>query len=295
MVLWSQRWEGIQVVNERHSPGLHRRRLGRLLTRFREQAGLSLVQAADPLYSSKAALSRIENGEQRINPHLLKSMLDLYQISADRWDGLIQMALYTKERGWWHEYGGNVAGLYVDLETEAEEILDFGLAMVPGLLQTADYASVLIRRFYQGRRDIEDLVRRHVAVRMARQERLTADRPLKLTVVLDESALMRSLGSQDVLVGQLVHLAEVAQLPNVGIRVLPLDRVHPGLEGAFSIMRFAPDIEEPDMVYHQYPFNEQFLDKPEQTSVFHRLFRDLWDDALSQEDSIELFRRHAEL
>lgn len=167
--------------------------------------------------------------------------------------------------------------------------------MMPGLLQTADYARVLFERFYRGRRDVEAVVRRHVAVRLARQERLTIERPLKLSVVLDESVVMRPLGGRDVLTGQLVHLAEVAELPNVRIRVLPLDRVHPGLDGAFSIMRFAREMEEPDIVYHQYPFNEQFLDKPEQAALFHRLFRELWDDALSQEDSIEVFRRHADL
>jgi hypothetical protein len=70
---------------------------------------------------------------------------------------------------------------------------------------------------------------------------------------------------------------------------------HPGLQGAFSIMRFPRDMEEPDVVYHQYPFNEQFLDSPEQVSRFHHLFREMWAEALSEEDSIELFRRHAEL
>lgn len=81
-----------------------------MLTRFREQAGLSLVQAADRLYSSRASLSRIENGEVKINPHLLKSMLDLYEITADRWDGLIEMALRTGERA------GGTSSALVSLE-----------------------------------------------------------------------------------------------------------------------------------------------------------------------------------
>lgn len=282
-------------MNERHSPGLHKRRLGRVLTRFRERAGVSLADAADRLYLSKSALSRIENGDVRVNVHLLKSMLDLYDIGGDRWDGLIEMALRTGEKGWWHEFGPGVAGTYVDLETEAEEIVDFGLATVPGLLQTSDYSRALFRRSYQGRRDVEALVERSVALRQARQERLTAEHPLRLTAVLDESALIRPLGGQEVLAGQLAHVAEVANQPHVGIRVLPLDRAHPGLEGAFSIMRFPREMEEPDIVYHQYPFNEQFLDKPEQVSRFHYLFQELWAEALSPADSIELFRRHGEL
>jgi hypothetical protein len=74
-----------------------------------------------------------------------------------------------------------------------------------------------------------------------------------------------------------------------------LAQAHPGMQGAFSIMRFPRDMEEPDVIYHQYPFNEQFLDSPEQISRFHQLFRELWSEALGPEDSVELFRRHAEL
>jgi len=92
-----------------------------------------------------------------------------------------------------------------------------------------------------------------------------------------------------------VHLAEAATLPNVEIQVLPLGSPTQGLEGAFTIMRFPRELEEPDIVYHQYPFNEHFLDKSEPVSRFHRLFEELRTEALSPEDSIELFRRHAEL
>lgn len=227
--------------------------------------------------------------------HVLKSMLDLYDIGADRWPGLIEMALHAREKGWWHEFGPNVAGTYIDFETEVEEIRTFGLATVHGLLQTADYARTLFREHYQGRRDIDDMVTRQIAVRMARQERLIAEPPLRLQVVLDEAVLLRPLGGPDIRTGQLAHLAEAAQLPNVRLRVLPLDRAHQGLEGAFSIMRFPAEMEESDLVYHQYPFNELFLDNPEQVGKFHRLFKDLWARALGAGDSMEVLRRHAEL
>ncbi|HEY7598120.1 MAG TPA: helix-turn-helix transcriptional regulator [Actinophytocola sp.] len=280
---------------ERYSPGLNKRRLGRLLTRFRKAAGLTLDDAAQLLYLSRSGLNRLETGETKVNVHVLKSMLDLYEIGGDRWPALIEMALHAREKGWWHEFGPGVAGAYVDFETETEEIIDFGLATVPGLLQTADYTRVLLRRFYRGRRDIDEQVERTIALGTARQERLDAERPLRLRVVLDEAVLIRPMGGQDVQAGQLAHLAETADRSNIEIRVLPLAQAHPGLQGAFSIMRFPRDMEEPDIVYHQYPFNEQFLDSPEQVSRFHQLFRELWSEALSQEDSIELFRRHAEL
>jgi transcriptional regulator with XRE-family HTH domain len=282
-------------VIERYSPGLNKRRLGRLLTRFRKDAGLTLDDAAQLLYLSRSGLSRLETGETKVNVHVLRSMLDLYEIGGDRWPGLIEMALHAREKGWWHEFGPGVAGTYIDFETEAEEILTFALANVPGLLQTADHARILFGQYYQGRRDSNDVIARHVALRMARQERLAAERPLRLRVILDEAVLVRPIGGSDVHTGQLVQLAEMAQLPHVGIRVLPLDRTHPGLEGAFNIMRFPQEMEESDLVYHQYPFNELFLDNPEQVGKFHRLFKELWTGALGPEDSTELLRRHAEL
>ena len=282
-------------MNERHSPGLNKRRLGRLLTRFREQAGMTLEDAAGALYTSRSAVNRLETGGTKVSVHILKSMLDIYNIGGDRWPGLIEMAVRAVEKGWWHEFGQGVAGTYVDFETEVEELFMFGLAIVPGLLQTTDYARTLFRDYCKGRRDVDDLVRRHIAVRMARQERLTDDPPLRVRVVIDESALMRPLGGREVLTAQLVHLAEAATLPNVEIQVLPLGSPTQGLEGAFTIMRFPRELEEPDIVYHQYPFNEHFLDKSEPVSRFHRLFEELRTEALSPEDSIELFRRHAEL
>jgi transcriptional regulator with XRE-family HTH domain len=282
-------------MTDRHSPGLNRRRLNRLLTRFRKEANLTLDDAARRLYLSRSGLNRLETGGSKINVHVLKSMLDLYEIGGDRWPGLIEMALHAREKGWWHEFGPNSPGTYVDFETEAEEILTFALANVPGLLQTAEHARFLFQPHYQGRRDFEEVVARQVAVRTVRQERLTAEQPLQLRVVLDEAVLMRPVGGPDVHTGQLVHLAEVARQPNVNIQVIPLDRVHQGLEGAFNIMRFPREMEEPDLVYHQYPFNELFLESPEQVSKFHRLFKELRSQALGSEDSIELLRRHAEL
>jgi transcriptional regulator with XRE-family HTH domain len=282
-------------VPERYSPGLNKRRLGRLLIRFRKAAGLTLDDAARLLYLSRSGLSRLETGETKVNVHVLKSMLDLYEIGGDRWPGLIEMALHAREKGWWHEYGPGVTGTYIDFETEAEEILTFALANVPGLLQTADHARALFGRYYKGRRDFAEVVGRQVAVRMARQERLTEERPLRLRVVMDEAVLLRPIGGADVHTGQLVQLAEMAQQPNIGVRVLSLDRVHQGLEGAFNIMRFPKGMEEPDLVYHQYPFNELFLDNTELVGKFHRLFKELWAQALGPEDTMELLRRHAEL
>ena len=166
------------------------------MTRFREDAGLTLAQAAEWLYTSRSAVSRLETGGTKVNVHILKSMLDVYNIGGDRWPGLIQMAVRSGEKGWWHEFGPGVAGTYVDFETEVEELLMFGLAIVPGLLQTAEY--------------------------------------------------MRSF----------------AQRGDPGA---PIRESSPSSGGCVHHRALSLALAEPDIVYHQYPFNEQFLDRCWQT------------------------------
>jgi transcriptional regulator with XRE-family HTH domain len=264
---------------------------------FREQVGLSGTEAAERLYTSESTITRVERGIVAVNVHMLKSMLDLYEIGADRWDPLIDMCLDAGEKGWWHEFGPGIDGMYIGLETEVEELFAFGLSVIHGLLQTTGYARALIKKGFEKRkgRGTNALVDRQVALRMARQERLNGEDPLKLTVILDEMALVRPIGGRQVMKEQLLHLVRLATLPNITILVLPFDaESHLGLEGAFSILRFPRDTGEPDLVYHQYPFNELFLEKADQLSMFRELFGDLRAVALSPEDSVALIQRRAD-
>lgn len=284
-------------VGQRQSPTLRKRQLGRVVRRFREQVGLSGAEAAKRLHTSESTITRIERGIVAINVHMLKSMLDLYEIGADRWEPLIDMCLGSGEKAWWHEFGPGVDGMYVGLETDAEELSAFGLSLIHGLLQTPDYARALLRTLSRRRdgRGKDQLIEKQVGLRMARQERLTGEDALRLTVIMDELALLRPIGGRDVLKRQLLHLVGLTELPNVVIRVLPLDaREHAGIEGSFSLLRFPRDTEEPDVVYHQYPFNELFLEKPHQQSMFRELFGDLGAVALGQEDSVALIQRRAD-
>lgn len=207
-------------MSVRNGSVVRRRMLGRQLRLLREEAGLTLEDAAPRLDWSASKLSRIETGQQAIDVHGVKSMLDLYDTGGDRWTELLALTREARQKGWWQAYGIGEHDFYVGFEAEASMVQDFTLDYVPGLLQTADYSRALFTSSFLRRTEAE--LANAVAVRMIRQERLTSlDNPLDLVAIMDESVLYRQIGGADVLAAQLAHLVEAAQLDSVTLQVLP--------------------------------------------------------------------------
>jgi transcriptional regulator with XRE-family HTH domain len=279
-------------VDERVSPTFKRARLARILRSYRLQARLTLEEAAAPLFTSNRALSRIELGQQGIDPHFLKSMLDLYGVPADRWPDLVDLCLEARKKGWWTDFGlPQAKGAYTSLETEASEILEFALGLVPGLLQCPAYARAILLKYGRPPAAVD----RGVEFRLARQERLTADEPLPLHAVIDQMSLTRAVGGERVRRAQCGYLAGLAELPNVSIQVLPLEAgEHVGMEGSFTVLRFRPRTDFPDVVYHQFAGSEIFIDSRERTGRICRQFADLSRAALGERESVALLERMAQ-
>jgi transcriptional regulator with XRE-family HTH domain len=171
--------------------------LARRLRQLRENAGLTLEEAAPRLDKTRSALGRIENGQTRADVHLIRSMMDLYD---QRDDGLLDLAREAAQRGWWRAYGIEDLG-YVDVETEANAVLEFSGLNIPGLLQTEAYARAQLQ---VGSRLSQTRFERDVEVRAIRQQRLTNDNhSLELTAIIDEAALSREVGGRRVMAEQL--------------------------------------------------------------------------------------------
>ena len=198
---------------------VRRRQLGRALRELREAAGLSLEVAAPRLDWSSSKLSRIENGQQGVDVHGVRSMLDLYEVGGERWTELVELTRQTRQKGWWRAYGFGDQG-YVPLEAEATVVRDFTLTYVPGLLQTADYAREIFRTELDPH--TEEKLTNLVTVRMVRQQRLaSAEDPVELVAILDEAVLHRTVGGTEVMRAQLARLVDAAELPTVTLQVLP--------------------------------------------------------------------------
>src|ERR671916_877426 len=109
-------WE--TEVGVRRNGTLPQRQLARALRRLREEAGLSLEEAAPRLDWSTSKLGRIETAQQGVDVHGVRSMLDLYNVGGAQWTEILELTREAKQKGWWHAYGLKLAG-YPALEADA--------------------------------------------------------------------------------------------------------------------------------------------------------------------------------
>lgn len=218
------------------SPTLRRLELGTLLKALRNERGLTVEQTGEQLGFSPSKVSRLENGLRGASARDIRDLCDLYDVQGERRQQLLDLAAAGKQQAWWQSR--NLAySNYVGLEDAAAVIRDFGLGVVPGLLQTADYArAVMTARI--PRLSAEDIDQR-VAARMERQRLLTAETPPQFDAVLDEAVLHRVAGSRRVMQAQMNRLLEVSDLPKVDIRVLPYDAgIPPVVTSKFILLSF---------------------------------------------------------
>jgi hypothetical protein len=271
---------------------VRRRVLAKQLKLLREQAGLTLEEAAPQLDFSVSRLSRIENAQVRIDVHWVRGMLDLYDVGGGRWTELVELAREANQPGWWKAYGLGKHTWYLGYETEASRIQDFQATFVPGLMQTAAYARALMVAVPIQR--TEEQLDKEVAARMYRQRRLTSDEnPLELVAVVDESVLHRPVGGPEVMRDQLRHMAALGELDTVTLRVLPTAiGAHAALASGFIILSFG-DLDEPDMAYVEHTLGALSLDKAGDVARATLTFERVLSNALDPAESLALIRRVA--
>lgn len=265
-----------------------RLRLAAELRRQRKKTPLTLEQAGHHLGLNQSTVSRIETAKADIKPAYVESLMLLYDAPKEERDALVQLARDSRKRGWWQEYRDVLTSEYQDFigfESEAFTVDDYEPDMVPGLLQTEEYARSALRAQIPDATD--DDVERRVKVRMERQTRLRGDDPVKLWAVIGEGALRYLVGGSDVMRGQLEHLADISSPSNVNVRlqVLPFaGGAHPGMVGAFIILGY----DGLDIVYLEHLTTSQYLDKEEQIKPYRVIFEHLKATALSRTASRKL-------
>src|SRR5580658_6043449 len=222
------------------SPTVRRRRLAAELRRLRGNRTGSDVSRGVGWSTTK--ISRAESGRESIPPPEVERLLDYYGVSDPLRGRLLELAQDATQRGWWDDYADALTPQYLEfigLEAEAASSLQMQADAVPGLLQTEDYARHLNAAYQSVVPTPPGILDRFLGARMLRQERLTREPVLQLSVVLDEAVLLRRVGDPGVMRAQLEHLAAVADMPNVELRVMPLDRDLALVAGSFVIMSFS--------------------------------------------------------
>jgi transcriptional regulator with XRE-family HTH domain len=271
------------LVPEVRSPTVRRRELGALLRALRNQNGLTVEQAADQLLCSPSKVSRMETGHGAATPRDIRDLCNLYAVTdqAER-DRLMKLARESKLQGWWQSYDLTYA-TYVGLEAEAVAISDFQSSVVPGLLQTPDYA----RAGHEGTmpRLTNEQIEMQIQAKLTRQSLLTQANPLTFRAVMDEAVLRRVVGGPQVMGKQLDRLIEVARLPNVTLQIIPFTvGSHPGLESNFNILELPKPT--PSIVFVEGLVGSMYLERAEDLKRYQEVFERLQTVALSPKDTI---------
>jgi transcriptional regulator with XRE-family HTH domain len=278
---------------------VRRRRLAAELRRLRgnKRTGGEVARA---LGWSPAKISRYELGQGGFPLDEVGKLLDFYGVTESRRTQLLDLAADANARSWWEDYADALVPDYsefIGLEAEASSVAQWQIETIPGLLQTEKYAWHIHNAIQSFEPTAPGIIERRVEVRMTRQLVLTErNPPLKLSVVLDESALLREIGSSDVMHAQLTRLAEMAELPNVDLRVRPLRGGNALTAGAFVIFGFDSDTGARslgDVVSTESLGESLSVEGEANTFQYRLLFRALADASLSPAESRRLIEQTA--
>ncbi|MEU8038768.1 helix-turn-helix transcriptional regulator [Streptosporangium sp. NPDC049078] len=272
------------------SPTARRRRLGIELRRLREAAGLNGADVAAALGWSGTKVSRIETGRVSVHHGDVGDLLDHYKVA----DGtlrqeLITLARESRQKGWWHRHRDTLKtgfDYYIGLESDAATIRTYEAQVIPGLLQTEAYARAVMEA--AAMKPDKTYIEKKAGVRLARQQLLTRDAPIRLHAVLDQAVLMREVGGATTMSDQLACLLQRSKLANITIQVLPFGRgAHPAMDGPFVILEF-PDPMDPDLVYIEQAVSGLVLEEAEELAKYAWMFNNLASQALTAEESATL-------
>ncbi|HET9657104.1 MAG TPA: helix-turn-helix transcriptional regulator, partial [Kineosporiaceae bacterium] len=250
-----------------------------------------MEEAAKQLGCSASRISRIETGDIKPRPGDVIELLMAYDVPLEGEPGtsLLAVARELRESGWWQRMDtlSSRYATFIAYEAEAVELRNFQPTLVPGLLQTEDYARAVSS---VGRETDHEAIEQRVQARLTRQQVLSrGPSPLRLHAILSEATLLSEVGGQDVLRAQLEHIVRLAASPNVTVQVL---RFAAGAtladRGGFAILTFERD--EPPLGYCESAGGELFLESPREIERLNAVFDHLKTLAMSPAESTKYIR-----
>ncbi|KAF4409501.1 MULTISPECIES: helix-turn-helix transcriptional regulator [Streptomyces] len=247
----------------RSAPTVGQLVLGKRLQHLREKAGLKREDAAKVLHVTAATVRRMETAEVALKIPYVRLLLEAYGVAGPDAETFVGLTEEANRPGWWqrfHDVLPDWFSVYVSLEGAARIIRAYEPHVVPGLLQTEDYARHILRTGAVGRNGPAE-VDRHVALRMERQNLLTRPDAPHLWVLMDETVLRRPVGTPEIMRKQTEVLLRAAEMENVTLQIAEFSAgCHPGTYGPFVLFRFGlPEL--PDMVYAEYLTGAVYLDE----------------------------------
>jgi transcriptional regulator with XRE-family HTH domain len=273
-------------MRENNQASVRQRRVSAELRVLRQAKGLTCQQVADALDWSVSKVSRMETGVRGLFPDDVAAMLGYLEAPSKLREELLTL-VREGEKPNWLQIGRGLPSDWKNLirmEDEATALYNYEPQLVPGLLQTGDYATAVIGTC--NRELAEGAVEQMVRTRIGRQAVLSRLNGPTLDVIVDEMVLRRPIGVPGVMHGQLQHLLNMAGRPRISLRVMPsIAGTHPGLEGPFLILEFDA---QPTLVYQEVRGVGAFLEEGRHVTRAKLDWRELGSKALSPEDSARL-------
>lgn len=277
-------------------PTVRSRRVGTELRRLREDAGVTTAQAAELLSCSPAKISRIENGIVSVRVVDLRLLLDRYgDQDQEHRTYLERLARESNKRGWWQDYDDTIPPYYADfigLETDASYIKTWEATIVPGLLQTPEYAKAVM--LANPAMISPDKLENFISIRHERQARLEQGTDVRLDAVIWEAVLITTVGSDEVQRGQLSRLLELMDRPNISVQVLPLEAGDKAsMSGSFVTFSFGRE-RSVSTVFVENLTSSQYLERDQELRGYTLVFDALRSAALSPDASAARIRQRLE-
>lgn len=267
-------------------PTIRSRELGERLRGALHDAGLNGTQAAYQLGWSPSRVSRLLSGKRGGSEVDVSAFLAVCGVKGKERDRLLELCREQNTPGWLQQHGPglpNYLVTLVDHEKKATEIGDFQSIVLPGLLQTGDYARAVIER--AASIPVSETQNR-VASRLARQSIFSRERPPVCSYFVHESVVRLPVGSGAVMCDQLHHLLRMSARPFLSLRVLPLSvGAHAGMSGSFTLMEFA---DFRPVVYLESATSSLFLETPGEIDIYRRILVAMRESALSADESRKL-------
>ncbi|WP_424184046.1 helix-turn-helix domain-containing protein [Actinokineospora sp. G85] len=273
------------MADRRADPSALRFLIGHDLRVTRERAGLKQTEAAKVLGSSQARINYLESGKTQQKPDDVATLLRTYGADVEHVDRMTSLAARADQSTWWASFGDvlpNWFKTFVGLEGIANSEFTYKSQIVPGQLQTADYAAaLLVGNLRVPPMEAPQVVR----ARMARQRLADDTDPFRFRTVIEEYVLDRIVGSPEVMRAQLEHLLAQMRRDNVELHVMPVSvAVHDGLDGDFLLLDFD---EAQSIGYIEYPTGAIYVQDQEQVGAYALSADRLCAAALSVSDSAD--------
>jgi hypothetical protein len=256
--------------------------LGSQLRHLREAAGVTPDRAGYEIRASRSKISRMETGRVGFKTRDVEDLLTFYGVTDEQARSrLLDLAGQSKRMDWWTSYSDVLPGWfenYLGLESVSSTMRTFEIQFVHGLFQTEDYARAVTRLGLGPVSPAE--TERRVGLRVRRQDLLTRATPPKIWSVMDEAVLRRPVGGAAVMRGQLRHLIEAANAPEVTLQVVPFAQGgHAGASGSFTILRF-DELYLPDVVYIEQLTGAVYLEQRSDVEHYLAVMDQLSTEAL---------------